>query len=458
MADDNIITYARSLRLIHGTNEEVYETNIQNSKNTMRLQPGELTNARAAFLDILPELVPLDEEGNVTDASHLEDAQRIYETLFLSGPKSGAGIKQTPESREYEISQTLQQGFPSHFEGGNNERKSHGILLRYLQKELYQDQDINRIANIIYKPYVVIDGGGSTKLVFTKKELSRRNLTKGDMERSVRYFMYRQQQLGNKMNFIAGTGINTSYSDYGKGVEALKKINADVLAKDSTSSIFPAVIRNANGIGVQVVIMAGNSQNKTQARIVGRMHVTDGETGETTPLQYNEDETWEVFGGWRRGDYFDNENDWNIFGLAESTKTKMDGYYKKYTKNPPTKQNAGYWMTDFADPGKWEWENIIKPFHEKHNKLTESEYDNAWEKERLDNTFTFEAQWYGENFHGFIDPLQPMHQPDPYFSPEGNTALKSRLQMRDLTGKDTAQNASTLSVGDVLDKFKEYTN
>ena len=51
-----------------------------------------------------------------------------------------------------------------------------------------------------------------------------------------------------------------------------------------------------------------------------------------------------------------------------------------------------------------------------------------------------------------------MHQPDPYFSPEGNTALKSRLQMRDLTGKDTAQNASTLSVGDVLDKFKEYTN
>jgi len=363
MADDNIITYARSLRLIHGTNEEVYETNIQNSKNTMRLQPGELTNARAAFLDILPELVPLDEEGNVTDASHLEDAQRIYETLFLSGPKSGAGIKQTPESREYEISQTLQQGFPSHFEGGNNERKSHGILLRYLQKELYQDQDINRIANIIYKPYVVIDGGGSTKLVFTKKELSRRNLTKGDMERSVRYFMYRQQQLGNKMNFIAGTGINTSYSDYGKGVEALKKINADVLAKDSTSSIFPAVIRNANGIGVQVVIMAGNSQNKTQARIVGRMHVTDGETGETTPLQYNEDETWEVFGGWRRGDYFDNENDWNIFGLAESTKTKMDGYYKKYTKNPPTKQNAGYWMTDFADPGKWEWENIIKPFH-----------------------------------------------------------------------------------------------
>lgn len=375
---------------------------IMEIKNNFSTGASKLDSAMAGFLDILPELMESPKYHNV--------AEDIFNSIWYGGPK----VNLSREDREYNnirIKDVLTDGMPSHFEGNRAERKRHRFLLEHLQSEaIFGTTDIDKIANIIYSPYFVVKTGGLTNLVLSRKELNDRNLEEYDVRKSMRYFIYKKLQKGEEIHFNP-----TLTRKYGTGLQALDKIKRDILKVNPSGSIWPAVIRRGTGKGVEVVLMGGDRTNPANSRILGDLFTVDNNR-QFKKIEYTEEEMWKVFGKWREGDFFDNENDPNLFGLAESTKTKMNNYYNEYSKTPPTHKNMGYFFTDFRDPGKYEWENFIKPFMEaktngiSNKELSEDEFDKAWEKHRLTKTYTWEAQWLSENFRGIIDPYAPIHQ------------------------------------------------
>ena len=55
----------------------------------------------------------------------------------------------------------------------------------------------------------------------------------------------------------------------------------------------------------------------------------------------------------------------------------------------------------------FEYESIIKPFWEKYGHLPDKEFEEAWEMERIKNTYTFQDRhmsWWEKQFKALIAP------------------------------------------------------
>ena len=143
--------------------------------------------ANTAFMDIAEDLY---------ETNH-ELALKVYQTLYKSGSIPNVGSIQKEGfwkigGRGNQLHDVIDNGFPSGYEGGNNERNAHMQLLAVLQKNIakFGGQDIEEIAEAIYGFAEVFDeGGGVPNIVLTKKELKENNIRGEDVQESMRYLI-----------------------------------------------------------------------------------------------------------------------------------------------------------------------------------------------------------------------------------------------------------------------------
>ena len=400
------------------------------------------SNARAAFMDIAEDLL----ETNPSLAN------KVYQTLYKSGslvnnaPIQGAGWN--PYDRDYELNEVINNGFPSGYEGGNGERNAHQQLLLYMSKNVskFGTDNIDDLAKELYGGYQVFKGGGVPNLVFTKKELKENNLNRDDIENSMRYFILEPRKRGWTSTFIPDA--KQYGTKYGKGVDALKKMSKEMQKSDgwfgNDASMWAAVVPNANGDGVQVVVMSGIKGSRSKSIMVGNMYEQSRDSkGDliTKPISYNNQEMFKKFKSWRRGHFMDAENDpWektdtNLgFMQIDGLKTRMGKYYDKYSQKgfSPPRAKLPYYSpilngVEILDPGEFEWENVIKPFWINNKKLSEDEFADKWDKVMNEQTFTHRDQIYDY----FNQDLNDPYEPEPMYGTANpaqadiNKALKS---------------------------------
>ena len=399
------------------------------------------SNARGAFMDIVEDLV----ETN----SPL--ANKIYQTLYKSGalvnnaPTQGSGWLVGEKSNQ--LHKIINNGFPSGYEGGNNERNAHQQLLLYMSKrvDLFGTSDIDDLAKELYAEYEVFKGEGVPNLVFTKKELRENNLDRDDIKNSMRYIILEPRKRGWTSTFIPDA--KQYGTQYGKGVDALKKMNKEMQKSEgwfgSDASMWAAVVPNSNGDGVQVVVMHGTRGSRDKSKMVGRMYEQGHDSKGnfiTRPISYNNQEMFKKFQSWRRGHFMDAENDaWertdtNLgFMQIDGLKTRMGKYYDKYSQkgfSPPRPRlpyiNSYLNGVEIFDAGKFEWENVIKPFWEANKNLSEDEFADKWDKVMEEQTFTHRDQIYDYFNQDLGDPIEvePMYGRANPAQADINKALK----------------------------------
>jgi hypothetical protein len=395
-------------KIIKNEMDSVGPENWMNDKNNDREGGGYRTSENAAFNDILPELMKTIPGRTYAD--------QIYTSLHqIHGP-------QIPGSQErkfmrWDAQSVMQNGMPSHFEGSRNERGSHKDLLFFLHdNQVFGDISVSDIAKKIYSPYVVAKGAGLTNIIVSKKELKDNHLEAKDLDINMKYFIMAGRKKG-RVVFNRGEGFPEEYGNGKEALEKIQKVIADSYTDESTN-MWPAIIRNSKGNGVQVVVMAGDRQNMSQAQIVGTWNVisTDKNGKEITKqLKYTEKEMWDIFKADKMGNFMDAENDsWEQGTLKE----RMGVYYNKYSSKEngglgevPTRANLPWWGVEVMDPGKLEWEQVIEPFWKLNKDLTPEEFAAEWEHMRETATYNWEDQWSVNISNGLVDPYAPRFLP-----------------------------------------------
>jgi len=209
------------------------------------------------------------------------------------------------------------------------------------------------------------------------------------------------------------------------------------------ASMWAAVVPNANGNGVQVVVMSGIKGNRYKSKMVGRMYEQGHDSKGnfiTRPISYNNQEMFKKFQSWRRGHFMDAENDpWertdtNLgFMQVDGLKTRMGKYYDKYSQKgfSPPRARLPYYApiingVEIFDAGKFEWENVIKPFWKANKNKSEDEFADEWQKVMDEQTFTMRDKIYDYFNQDLGDPIEvePMYGRANPAQADINKALK----------------------------------
>jgi|GEM_PF-6202695 len=365
--------------------------------------------AKTAFMDIAEDLYETNPEL----------ALKVYQTLYKSGSIPNVGSIQKEGfwkigGRGNQLHDVIDEGFPSGYEGGNNERNAHMQLLAVLQKNIakFGGQDIDEIAEQIYGFAEVFDeGGGVPNIVLTKKELKENNIRREDVQESMRYLIIAPRKKGMETTFYPSKEMRDTYGELGKGIEALKKMDEEMRKNDSGSSMWAAVVPASSGNGVDIVVMSGIKGDRYKSRMVGRIYEEGYENGDyvSRQLSYDNRKMFGMFKTWRNGQFMDTEND---FWERHTLKERIGEYYNNGPV--PGRTHIPYWFArEVMDPGEYEYNNIIKPFHEKNRELSDSDYAKEWEKVMDETTYTMRDRFFDffnadlpthEGFHGKENP------------------------------------------------------
>jgi hypothetical protein len=398
----NIIEYIAG---INSKSSRAREKDTQRGFNSSKKS----IQATSAFADIASDLF-----------QHNPDfAERVYKSLFQRGdlPQGGTVQKSNYFQRwgtGHQQEQIAKNGWPSGYEA-NAPKHAQMQLLLSIQNDVLEfgTNDIDDIGKELYSFAEVFEGGGIPNLVFTKKELKENNLNRDDIENSMRYFILEPRKRGWTSTFIPDA--KQYGTQYGKGVDALKKMSKEMQKSDGwfgdDASMWAAVVPNANGNGVQVVVMAGIKGDRFKSKMVGRMYEQGHDSKGnfiTRPISYNNQEMFKKFQSWRRGHFMDAENDpWertdtNLgFMQVDGLKTRMGKYYDKYSQKDfsPLRARLPYYApiingVEIFDAGKFEWENVIKPFWKANKNKSEDEFADEWQKVMDEQTFTMRDKIY----------------------------------------------------------------
>ena len=394
---------------------------------------GDLNLAKAAFLELYPEMLRNNRHG---------DIERIWSVLYEQMTNIGEVEPSTQGERLWDTRTIQHNFFPSMIENDRH-RKSHAKLVDFgHQAGAFKEGYASRIdvASKIYEDYRMADIGAKQNLAFTKRELRANNMTMEQVVENLPYMMTFFEKQGHKLiPFPEG-----DYEEYQLGDTSQQVIMAKVMesirGKDGweDANMWTSFRRSSDGEGLEVIIMAGN-QDQHDFETVGRMHYN--KDGKNIPLIIENADMWKMLKAAHSTHWRDAMNDpWEMnvaerrkmlpavswgLGLGQDTlKEKISQWFHKGTvvTDPDTgKETRKFWGTkgqdsylsipnwgiEMFDPRAFEYESIIKPFWEKHGHLSDKDFEEAWEMERIKNTYTFEdrhMKWWEEQFRSLIAP------------------------------------------------------
>ena len=70
-----------------------------------------------------------------------------------------------------------------------------------------------------------------------------------------------------------------------------------------------------------------------------------------------------------------------------------DGSSGVFDSIPSGLEEYATWEWGFFNIGKFELEEVVKPFYEKYKHLSDSEFAAQWEEDRIQTTYTFEEKY-----------------------------------------------------------------
>jgi hypothetical protein len=354
--------------------------------------------AISAWKDIMPE--------------HVNDPfvhNKVFEALFNpSAPLSYATYDtDTKKARNFLYQDQLAHGVPSQFES-DGRRNSFGHLIDVLKSsEEFTDSSHEDIADMLFKPYVVYDGGAHMSNVFLAKDLKRLNIDQEDLYDSANYPMIRAMKEGKNLAF-------TIEGEEGfQGIERLKILKADLMKRDADASIWTATQPSQDGESLEVVLMTGDMDDRNDRHVVARWHyIEKDENGKDIlkRLQYNGvDEQLKVLSAYKRGNFMDIDNDDDIYDqVARWIEEGPSGVLDSIPGGFEEVVTAKYQPFNI---GKFEYEQVVEPFWKKYGpegkNLSKMAFAAKWEEVRHAETYTFEEKFFDISFNGILDLYRP---------------------------------------------------
>ena len=408
----SLIKWRNEIIRVGGEGEEgrkYLDNQVQALLDTKTLQ----NSARAALIDILE-----DHEGTGTISRVLNPAiKSLWDPPIKSGiPMDYTDNRMETDEKLWQINKVLWEGdyWPSIFQDGNR-RKSYAHLIKVLHdRQAFGKATYEEIAGKLFSPYTVFDGGGETKVAFKSNEMKARGVLKEDFLDSVNYLVLRALKQGHKLYFKHGDHVEPLHP---KTVEMMKD---DIVA--GGGSIWTGVQHSSDGKGIEAVIMSGNREDKSSRKMIGRWMIKNKE-GDLIPLSARGEDMWKVLTSYKRGNFMDIDNDDEVYKQVEQWVDKYGEDISKVTNKKYIPKgleeisvvDPDRFFFNFFDIGKFEYEEVVKPFWDKYGpkgeNLTPEEFADKWEEVRLEETYAWEDKYFRLGTWGLVDPYHPFIGP-----------------------------------------------
>ena len=354
--------------------------------------------AVSAYMDLLPD---------ITD-------EYMHDKIFNAINQSGARTKRFTESaeefdRRMTQSSVWENSFPSQFENLSR-RHSFGILLDILEaSDQFRGQSYEEIADTIFKPYVVYDGGGQWNHIYKKTDLDNLNIEIDDLYDNQNYAMILAMKEGKDIG-LRVEGDDAFMADKPMR-ERLKLVIGDFKSNElhSDASVWTATQPSRDGKNMEVVLMGGDMNDRNKRVLLARWQVkTKDKNGKTifTPLTYDgKDRQLKLLSAYKRGNFMDIDND-------DDVKNQVRRWIKEGPSSWLKSIPGGFEevMTEWWSPiniGQFEFENVVKPFWDKYKHLSDRAFADKWEEVRRNETYSWEEKFFDWSFEGLIDTYRP---------------------------------------------------
>jgi len=360
--------------------------------------------AFSAWIDLMPE-----HEGRI------EHHNKIYNALFRKTAQTE--IKPEDDDKFTKLSTieaSLRHKFPSTFEKLAR-RKSFAHLIQILERNGEFDGNHEDIANILFDPYVVIDGGAQMNFAFKRKDLEDMHLDEDDLDDNANYAIIRALKEGKnvQIQYIVDGMIKTK--------DAFRKISREISKRNPGASMWTGFQHPSDGDteGMEVVIVSGDMDVRSSRKTVGRWVYEDVDKDGNkiwTPLRYDKKQSLKVVSAYKRGNFMDIDNQGFI---KESVERWIKEGPSSVLKSIPG--GLEELVTAEFQPfniGKFEYDEVVKPFWEKYGpkgeNLTPELFAAKWEEVRLETTYTFEEKFWDLAWGDIFEPFRPSTAPVRY--------------------------------------------
>jgi len=318
-------------------------------------------NARDAAFSAWIDLMP---EHEIKTENH----SKIYNALFRKSAQTE--IKPEDDDKFTKLSTieaSLKHKFPSTFEKLAR-RKSFAHLIQILERNGEFDGNHEDIANILFQPYVVIDGGAQMNFAFKRQDL--------------------------------------------------EKISKEISKFNPGASMWTGFQHPSDGDteGMEIVIVKGDMDVRSSRKTIGRWVYEDVDKDGNkiwTPLRYDKEQSLKVVSAYRRGNFMDIDNDEDIY---DNVKRWIDEGYSDVLDTIPG--GLEEFITAGWQPfniGKFEYFQVAKPFWEKYGpqgeNLSRELFAAKWEEVRLEETFAFEDKFWDLAWGDLFEPFRPSTPP-----------------------------------------------
>jgi len=424
------------------TNNDGAKSYWQETSKKWRVVGGDLNLAKAAFLELYPEMLRNNRHA---------DIEKIWGVLYEGMSNIGEVEPSTQGERLWDTRTIQYNFFPSMIENPRH-RKSFVKLVDYVhQGGAFKEGYASRIdvASKLFQDYVVIDVGAKQNLALSKRELREANMTPEQVVESLPYMMTFFEKQGHKLiPFPEGDYEEYQLGDTSQAV-IMDTILQTVRQKPgwSDANMWASFRRSSDGEGLEVIVLAGN-HDQHDFETIGRYHYN--KDGKNIPLIIKRADMWKMLKAAYSTHFMDTMNDpWEMgvaerrkmlpavswgLGLGQDTlKEKISKWFHKgiVEVDPETgknvidpetgKEKRKFWGTrggdaylsipswgiEVFDPRAFEYESIIKPFWEKYGHLPDKEFEEAWDMELIKNTYTFEDRhlaWWENLFKSIAAP------------------------------------------------------
>ena len=391
------------------------------------LHSGDSRNAAlSAWIDIMPE-----HQGNI------KQFPKIFQALF---PKvANTRIKQPEPSfdRLQTIEKALKHQFPSVFEKAGR-RKSFAHLLNILEASgNFGDDDYQDIADMLFDPYMIIDGGAQMNLSFPRMAIEKRGLDDEDFYDSMNYPILRAVKEGKNVQF------QYNLDGMVKDKRAIEQIKQEVYETQGSASMWTGFQHPSDGDteGMEIVIVKGDMDVRSSRKTIGRWVYEDVDKDGNkiwTPLRYDKDQSLRVTSAYRRGNFMDIDNDEDIY---DNVKRWIDEGYSDVLDTIPG--GLEEFITAGWQPfniGKFEYFQVVKPFWEKYGpqgeNLSRELFAAKWEEVRLEETYAFEDKFWDLAWGDLFEPFRPSTAPVRYGARPDIKAEGGRHRMKEVRDID----------------------
>jgi hypothetical protein len=363
--------------------------------------------ALSAWKDIMPE--------------HVSDPfvhNKVFEALF----ETSAPLNYTDhdkKERNLTYLDELAHGVPSQFES-DGRRNSFGHLIDALKaSEEFSSKSYQDIADMLFKPYVVFDGGAHMTNVFLAKDLKALKITQDDMNDSANYPMFKAIKEGKELVF-------TIEGEEGfQGKERLRILKQDLMKDDPDASIWTATQPSSDGESMEVVLMTGDMNDRNNRQVVARWHYLEKDKNGKILKDKNGkdimkrlmytgvDEQLKVLSAYKRGNFMDIDNDGDIYDSVERWINEGEsGVMDSIPGGLEELITAEYQPMNI---GKFEFRQVVEPFWKKYGpegqNLSKSAFAAKWEEVRRDETYAFEDKYFETHWEGLLDLYRPSISP-----------------------------------------------